>query len=33
MVLDKGNVQSCFSPELYVGAGEEIKGSLLETAL
>ena len=33
MVLDEGDVQPGVSSELYVGAGEEVKGGLLETSL
>ena len=33
MVLDKGDVETGFAPKLNVGAGEEVEGCLLETAL
>ena len=33
MVFDKGNVEAGFAAELYIGAGEEIESSLLETSL
>ena len=33
MVLDESDVKTGFAPELDVGAGEEVEGCLLETAL
>ena len=33
MVFDEGDVETGFAPELDVGAGEEVEGCLLETAL
>ena len=33
MIFDECYIKPCFSLELDVGAGEEIEGSLLETAL
>ena len=33
MVLDKGDIEPGFAPELDVGAGEEVERCLLETAL
>ena len=33
MIFDKGDVEAGFAPELDVGAGKEVEGCLLETAL
>lgn len=33
VVLDEGDVEAGFAAELYVGAGEEVEGGLLETSL
>ena len=33
VVFDEGDVEAGFAAELYVGAGEEIEGGLLETSL
>ena len=33
MVLDQGDVETGFSPELDIAAGEEVEGRLLESAL
>lgn len=33
VVFDKGDIEAGFAAELYVGAGEEVEGGLLETSL
>ena len=33
MVFDKGDIEAGFAAELYVGAGKEVEGGLLETSL
>ena len=33
VVLDEGNVEACFTAELYVGTGEEVEAGLLKTSL
>ncbi len=33
VVFDEGDVEAGFATELYIGAGKEVEGSLLETSL
>ncbi len=33
MIFDERDVETGFATELYVGAGEEVEGGLLETSL